>query len=78
MHRGQMVVGALLVLAMGFLLAMIPVVFWPVGKRYNEVLVGCGVPGALETLTSIIGAWGGSCWWLSGQARGGCRSDRPT
>jgi Domain of unknown function (DUF4386) len=34
----QVVIGALLVLLAGFSLAMVPVVFWPVGKRYNETL----------------------------------------
>ncbi len=34
----QVAVGALLVLLAGFALAMVPVVFWPVGKRYNETL----------------------------------------
>ena len=33
-----MAVGALLVLAAGFALALVPVVFWPIGKRYNETL----------------------------------------
>jgi uncharacterized protein DUF4386 len=34
----QVVIGALLVLLAGFSLAMVPVVFWPIGKRYNETL----------------------------------------
>jgi len=34
----QLAIGALLVLLAGFALAMVPVVFWPVGKRYNETL----------------------------------------
>ena len=34
----QVAIGALLVLLAGFSLAMVPVVFWPVGKRYNETL----------------------------------------
>jgi hypothetical protein len=34
----QLAVGALLVLLAGFSLALVPVVFWPVGKRYNETL----------------------------------------
>ena len=34
----QVAVGALLVLVAGFSLAMVPVVFWPIGKRYNETL----------------------------------------
>lgn len=34
----QLVIGSLLVLVAGFSLAMVPVVFWPIGKRYNETL----------------------------------------
>ena len=34
----QVVIGALLVLLAGFSLAMVPVVFWPIGKRYNATL----------------------------------------
>lgn len=34
----QVAIGALLVLLAGFALAMVPVVFWPIGKRYNETL----------------------------------------
>ena len=34
----QVAVGALLVLLAGFSLAMVPVVFWPIGKRYDETL----------------------------------------
>jgi Domain of unknown function (DUF4386) len=34
----QVAIGALLVLVAGFSLAMVPVVFWPIGKRYNETL----------------------------------------
>ncbi len=34
----QVVIGALLVLLAGFSLAMVPVVFWPIGKRYDETL----------------------------------------
>jgi Domain of unknown function (DUF4386) len=37
-HRSQMAVGALLELTMGFALAMVPVVFYPIGKRYSERL----------------------------------------
>ena len=31
-------IGALLVLLAGFALAMVPVVFWSIGRRYNETL----------------------------------------
>jgi len=46
---------ALLVLVMGLALAMVPVVFYPVGKRYNQVLATGYIVfrGALETLTYI-------------------------
>ena len=58
----QLAVGALLVLLAGFALAMVPVVFWPVGKRYNETLaIGYVVfRGALETVMYIAAAFG----WL--------------
>jgi hypothetical protein len=58
----RLAVGALLVLLMGFALALVPVVFWPVGRRYNETLAMGYVVfrGALETVTYIVGALG----WL--------------
>ena len=34
----RLIVGALLVLLAGVALAMVPVVFWPIGKRQNETL----------------------------------------
>jgi hypothetical protein len=54
--------GSLLVLLAGFTLAMVPVVFWPIGRRYNETLsMGYVVfRGALETGLYIVGALG----WL--------------
>lgn len=57
-----MAIGALLVLLAGFALAMVPVVFWPVGKRYNETqAMGYVVfRGALETVFYIVTALG----WL--------------
>jgi len=50
--QSHVVLGALLVLVMGFALAMVPVVMYPVFKKYNEVLaLGCVVfRGALETV----------------------------
>ncbi len=59
----QLAIGALLVLLAGFALAMVPVVFWPVGKRSNEALaVGYVVfRGALETVLYVVGAL---CWLL--------------
>lgn len=58
----QVAIGALLVLLAGFALAMVPVVFWPVGKRYNETLAMGYVVfrGAIETVIYIVGALG----WL--------------
>ena len=58
----QLAIGALLVLLAGFALAMVPVVFWPVGKRYNETLAMGYVVfrGGLETVIYIVGALG----WL--------------
>jgi hypothetical protein len=58
----QLAIGALLVLLAGFALAMVPVVFWPVGKRYNETLaLGYVVfRGGLETVLYIATALG----WL--------------
>ena len=56
--QSQLVLGALLVLVMGFALAMVPVVMYPVFKKYNEVLaLGCVVfRGALETVAYMASA----------------------
>jgi hypothetical protein len=56
------VAGALLVLVMGFALALVPVIFWPVGRRHGETLaLGYVVfRGALESFTYLTGALG----WL--------------
>jgi len=61
-NQNQVVLGALLVLVMGFALAMIPVVMFPVFKKYNEVLaLGCVVfRGALET----VGYMASAATWL--------------
>jgi hypothetical protein len=58
----QVAIGALLVLLAGFALTMVPVVFWPIGKRYNETLAMGYVVfrGALETVFYIVTALG----WL--------------
>ena len=60
-HQDRLVLGALLVLVMGFALAMVPVVMFPIFKKYNEVLaLGCVVfRGALETAAYMAsaGAW---------------------
>ena len=56
--QNQLVLGALLVLVMGFVLAMVTVVMFPVFKKYNEVLaLGCVVfRGALETVAYMASA----------------------
>ena len=58
----RVALGALLVLLPGFALAMVPVVFWPIGRRYNETLAMGYVVfrGALETVIYIVLALG----WL--------------
>jgi Domain of unknown function (DUF4386) len=59
--QSQLVLGALLVLIMGFALAMVPVVMFPVFKKYNEVLALGSVVfrGALETVAymATAGTW---------------------
>ena len=59
----QVAVGALLLLVAGLALAMVPVVFWPVGKRYNETLAMGYVVfrGALESVIYIVSVL---CWLL--------------
>ena len=58
----QLAIGAVLVLVAGFALAMVPIVFWRIGKRYNETLAMGYVVfrGGLETVIYIVGALG----WL--------------
>jgi len=58
----QVAVGALLVLLAGFALAMVPVVFWPIGRRYNETLAMGYVVfrGGIETVLYVATALG----WL--------------
>lgn len=59
----QVAIGALLLLAAGLALAMVPVVFWPVGRRYNETLAMGYVVlrGAIEGVIYVVGAL---CWLL--------------
>jgi hypothetical protein len=54
-HQPQMVLASLLVLTMGFVLAMVPAVFYPVAKRYSQVLAMGYVVfrGAIETIVCI-------------------------
>jgi hypothetical protein len=58
----RLALGTLLLLMPGLALAMVPVVFWPIGKRYNETLAMGYVVfrGALETVMYIALAIG----WL--------------
>ena len=57
-NQDQLALGALLVLVMGLALAMVPIVMFPVFKKYNEVLaIGCLVfRGALETVAYMASA----------------------
>jgi hypothetical protein len=54
----RVALGALFMLVAGLSLAVVPVVFWPIGKRYNETLaIGYVVfRGALETIFYVITA----------------------
>jgi len=60
-NQDQLALGALLVLIMGFALAMVPVVMYPVFRKYNEVLaLGCVFfRGALEAVgyMATAGTW---------------------
>jgi hypothetical protein len=58
----QVAIGAVLLLVAGLALALVPVVFWPIGKRYDETLAMGYVifRGAIETVIYIVGA----CCWL--------------
>jgi len=55
-HEIQIIAGALFVLIMGFALAMVPVMMFPLLKKYNEALaLGYVVfRGALETVMYIV------------------------
>ena len=61
-NPGQMIVGVLLLMTMGFALALVPVLFWPIGRRHSEPLAMGYIVfrGALETVTYVAGAFG----WL--------------
>ncbi len=60
-NQNQIIVGALLVLIMGFALAMVPVMMFPIFRKYNEPLaVGSIVfRGVLEAVTyiAIVLSW---------------------
>lgn len=62
-HHDRLVIGALCVLAMGFFLAVIPMVMYPIFRRHNPVLATgyVVVRGALETVTYIASA---AAWLL--------------
>lgn len=55
-NENQIVIGALFVLMMGFTLAMVPVVIFPILRKHNEALaLGYVVfRGGLETVTYIV------------------------
>jgi Domain of unknown function (DUF4386) len=55
-NENQIITGALLVLIMGLALALVPVLMYPIAKRYNETLaVGYVVfRGGLETVTYFV------------------------
>jgi Domain of unknown function (DUF4386) len=57
-HPNQLAAGALLILVMGFSLAMVPIVLYPVFRRYDPVLAMGYVVfrGAIETVTYIASA----------------------
>ena len=59
-HRGQLTLGALLILLMGFALAMVPALMFPVFRKQNEALALAYLVfrGALETAAYIASAVG--------------------
>ena len=62
-NEGNIVSGALLVLAMGFPLAMIPAMMFPIFRKYNEPLALGAIifRGVLEAVTYMVIA---TCWLL--------------
>ena len=64
-NENQIIMGALFVLFMGFALAMVPVMMFPILKKQNEALaLGYVVfRGALETVTYIAMV---ICWFFIG------------
>ncbi len=54
----RVALGALLLLGAGLALALVPVVFWPIGRRYNETLAMGYVVfrGALESVFYVVTA----------------------
>lgn len=62
-NENQVIIGALFILTMGLALAMIPIVLFPLLKKFNEVLALSYVVirGALETVTYLAMV---VCWLL--------------
>lgn len=60
---GSVTAGALLIMVSGLSLALVPVVFWPIGRRHGETLaIGyVVVRGAVETVLYLASAL---CWLL--------------
>jgi len=58
-NPSQMALGAAFILIMGFSLALIPIVFWPIGRRYSERLAMGYVVfrGAIETVCYLPAAF---------------------
>jgi hypothetical protein len=60
-NENQIIIGALFVLVMGFALAMVPVMMFPIFKKYNEALALGSVVfrGVLEAVTyiAIVISW---------------------
>lgn len=54
-NKNQIIIGTLLVLTLGFALAMVPVMMFPIFKKYNEALALGAVifRGALEAVTYV-------------------------
>ena len=54
-NPNQLALGAMFILIMGFSLALIPIVFWPIGRRYSERLATGYVVfrGAIETIVYL-------------------------
>jgi hypothetical protein len=60
---GAVTAGAMLILASGLALALVPVVFWPIGRRHGETLAMgyVVVRGAVETVLYLVSVL---CWLL--------------
>lgn len=58
-NPNQLALGVVFILTMAFSLALIPIVFWPIGRRYSERLATGYVVfrGAIETISYLPGAF---------------------